>query len=420
MSVEQLRARIAKLDTEIELQKELLKKLEHDKILARRQLNSVLDPVARLPLEISSEIFLQSLEPFPMLGVRRVPGPMLLLNICHAWTKIALSTPALWATIYMGLPCGIGLKEILPIWLERACNRPLSISLEGIEAEKVDEEVAAIIRRHGHQLKHLELFVEPKEDELDGSILGPLSSLETLTIRCPEQWVLTRHCVLELLRLAPNLVELIVESNFSFPDDVIEEVVLPKLRRFWFGDPGECPIWKDYLLECLSLPKLEVLSIATSSDELFPFLKDSSPPLLELVLRFRDGAIDFATLAEYVPHLMQFELWYPQYWAVEDLFGVLTKSQSPLAHLRTLVVHIDNFELFELFGHCDAFWTAMIHALIARRTQLQVFRLIVSSRLRDSDMPAPDILAAIRELVTDGMQVSIGQDKRDGQWTLFD
>ncbi|KAJ7902854.1 hypothetical protein B0H14DRAFT_2329532, partial [Mycena olivaceomarginata] len=96
---DQLRTRISDLDTEIDLQKRLLRKLEDDKRIAQRQLNAVLnavlDPVARLPLEISSEIFLQSLDaPFPQRGALHTP--MLLLSICSAWTDIALATPALW------------------------------------------------------------------------------------------------------------------------------------------------------------------------------------------------------------------------------------------------------------------------------------------------------------------------------------
>ncbi|KAJ7826199.1 hypothetical protein B0H14DRAFT_2817691, partial [Mycena olivaceomarginata] len=87
-SAKELRARIVKLETEIEQQKKLLTNLERYKKLAQRQLNAVLDPVARLPLEISSEIFVLS---------RIFPEhiPMLLLNVCNAWSNIAFSTPAL-------------------------------------------------------------------------------------------------------------------------------------------------------------------------------------------------------------------------------------------------------------------------------------------------------------------------------------
>ncbi|KAJ6510701.1 hypothetical protein C8R45DRAFT_813958, partial [Mycena sanguinolenta] len=96
MSVEELRARIVQLDNEVDLQKKLLKKLERDRSLAQGQLNTVLDPVARLPLEISSEVFLQSLTPSGC-GAQHVPT--LLLNICNAWTDIAKAIPALWTEI---------------------------------------------------------------------------------------------------------------------------------------------------------------------------------------------------------------------------------------------------------------------------------------------------------------------------------
>ncbi|KAJ7453639.1 hypothetical protein B0H11DRAFT_1740939, partial [Mycena galericulata] len=94
LTAEALETRLAKISADIELQKAVLKNLEHSKILVRRQLNSVRDPVARLPLEISSEIFIQCLRPFPVPRARH--APMLFLNVCNAWTDIALSTPALW------------------------------------------------------------------------------------------------------------------------------------------------------------------------------------------------------------------------------------------------------------------------------------------------------------------------------------
>ncbi|KAJ6510619.1 hypothetical protein C8R45DRAFT_1088778 [Mycena sanguinolenta] len=87
MSVQELRERIAELDTEIDLRRELLKKLERDKILVQRQLNHVLDPIARLPLEISSQIFLLCLATFHMHGAR---VPRILRHICTAWADIAL------------------------------------------------------------------------------------------------------------------------------------------------------------------------------------------------------------------------------------------------------------------------------------------------------------------------------------------
>jgi len=102
MSVEELEARIAKLSVDIDAQKEVLRQLETRKSVAQCELNAVRDPVARLPLEISSQIFLQCLPSHPK--PRPQTTPMLLLNVCNAWTVIALSTPALWASIHLDFP----------------------------------------------------------------------------------------------------------------------------------------------------------------------------------------------------------------------------------------------------------------------------------------------------------------------------
>ncbi|KAJ7120409.1 hypothetical protein C8R43DRAFT_853873, partial [Mycena crocata] len=55
---------------------------------------AIFDPVAKLPLELSSDIFLRCLpdDPAPNEAV----APMLLLRVCHAWSDIALSTALLW------------------------------------------------------------------------------------------------------------------------------------------------------------------------------------------------------------------------------------------------------------------------------------------------------------------------------------
>ncbi|KAJ7640372.1 hypothetical protein DFH06DRAFT_1000585, partial [Mycena polygramma] len=112
------------------MQKELLKTLEQHKSLAQRQLNAALDPVARLPLEISSAIFQQSLPYFAERKPSVDNGPMLLLHICHAWRDIALFTPELWTGIQITLPYyAPGFEKGVQTWLHRASNRPLSISL---------------------------------------------------------------------------------------------------------------------------------------------------------------------------------------------------------------------------------------------------------------------------------------------------
>ncbi|KAJ7666940.1 hypothetical protein DFH06DRAFT_956473, partial [Mycena polygramma] len=113
--------------TEIELQRQLLEKLEKDKSLFQRELNGLLNPVTRLPFDLSSAIFLRTLPFYPRPGVNNVP--LLFLHVCSAWRDIALSTPALWANIQMiDAPRGPGFEEGLQTWFRRAGDHFLSIS----------------------------------------------------------------------------------------------------------------------------------------------------------------------------------------------------------------------------------------------------------------------------------------------------
>ncbi|KAJ7728597.1 hypothetical protein DFH07DRAFT_707877, partial [Mycena maculata] len=75
-------------------QKEILRDLEKQKCAIQSELNAILDPVSRLPLEISSDIFTRCLPAKPRAYPRL--APMLFLSICHSWTNIARSTPSLW------------------------------------------------------------------------------------------------------------------------------------------------------------------------------------------------------------------------------------------------------------------------------------------------------------------------------------
>ncbi|KAJ6510814.1 hypothetical protein C8R45DRAFT_755144, partial [Mycena sanguinolenta] len=134
MSIQELRARVEEFSDQITAQKSqyntLLKKLEQDKSLAQRRLNEAVDPVARLPLELSSQIFTQTLPSrcFPTPTSRDAP---LLLTVCNSWTAIALSTPLLWTRIAIELSGTnwSGLPQSLEIWLRGACNRTLSVSI---------------------------------------------------------------------------------------------------------------------------------------------------------------------------------------------------------------------------------------------------------------------------------------------------
>jgi len=412
MSVEELRARLQKLSTEIDLQKEVLKKLEHDKSLVQRRLNAALDPLARLPLELSSEIFVCCLPSRPEPGPHC--APVLLLNICHAWTDIALSIPALWAAIQITLPYAPG---FVPPWLQRAGSHPLSLFLRG----KFSKGVANIIYRHSQRLKHLEICETEEEDDEDkewaidlfGEMgpagLGPLPSLTTLMIR---GLVYPSHAfhgsrLLQLLRLAPNLVDCIFHNLQPVYDVVAtaEKLVIPTLRRLMFGDCGMKPESDDDILRCLSLPALESLSLSlrdVTGADLIAFLKRSLPPLRELVAGDSMSFVQLDECLRLVPTLARFEVWWLEATQdLEDLFSALAESPSLLPNLRTLAIHI-SFSVIP-----DSYLRILLTALTVRRTRVMDVKLLYRRRPLN---PAEDILAAFRELAIDGMHIYIGTE----------
>ncbi|KAJ6629864.1 hypothetical protein B0H10DRAFT_1211737 [Mycena sp. CBHHK59/15] len=104
----------------------------------RRGLNKRLSeyayPVLTLPNEITSEIFLNFLPPYP----DRPPStgllsPILLGQVCRQWREVAFSTPSLWRAMQLELGDDKYYNQsklhLLKEWLDRSRDCPLSISL---------------------------------------------------------------------------------------------------------------------------------------------------------------------------------------------------------------------------------------------------------------------------------------------------
>ncbi|KAF7333503.1 hypothetical protein MVEN_02366500 [Mycena venus] len=286
MTIEELQTLIDKLSADIDLQKEVLKQLERTKSTAQRELNAIRDPVARFPLEISSEIFLQCLPPFPPAPASQ-SAPRLFMSICNAWADIALSTPALWTSIHLGSRGA----RILEVWLRRARNCDLSLSFH----RNLDPSITTILREYAGQVKKLDLC----DRNLDGFALeglGPFARLQTLKVSAAlnedyEFEAFSFPKLVGLLRLAPNLMECILENvhvNVYTPE---EKVILPHLRSFKFGDSDSINrhnMGDDDILHYLSLPALDTLTLPVdtiSSEDLTLFLKRSSPPASKVASR---------------------------------------------------------------------------------------------------------------------------------------
>ncbi|KAJ6510685.1 hypothetical protein C8R45DRAFT_964871 [Mycena sanguinolenta] len=356
MSAEELRARIEEISAEIEVHKKLLLELEHDVRIVKRQLNAMVDPVARLPYEISSDIFLQCRGGrFPQLQAEEIP--MLLLNICSAWTAIALSTSNLWASARIRLPCADDLPQLLLLWFQRARTHPLSLDLHR-NFLYYDYDVSAIIWQHAPRLKALKISDDAEEvDDTDDPHIdlfgsrtpGSLPLLESLKIY---GWVdgrtFSRSQIIQLLRLAPNIAECElcrVELEDENLEVMAEKLLLPVLRRLHYVDDIFRREADTMLLSCFTLPALKTLSLSmripASGDALLSFLNGSAPPLRTLILMgpFRSAAAaQLPRCLRLIPTLAVLDIRSPDAQLVDDLFTALA-DLSLLPNLHRFAVH---------------------------------------------------------------------------------
>ncbi|KAF7361285.1 F-box domain-containing protein [Mycena sanguinolenta] len=418
MSIEALQARITEISSEIALQEKLLQRLRHEKSLVQRELNEAVDPIARLPLEISSQIFLQCLAPFDehKLGARH--APLLLLSICNSWSTIALSTPGLWSAIPIYISCPRGSTQLLQTWRRRAGNHPLSISLLG-NFRNVTYCIPDIIWRLAGRLKRLAITQDEDgfgqcgcdpdgyseiADLFGNAAPKPLPLLETLKVRGTTIAAGFRiGQILQLLRLAPNVVHCMFDGMalYHFHDLPSERLRLPLLRTLKYGSGSE-PEDDDGILPRVGLPALTDLFVGVSGSchELFGLIKHSTPPLRSLVVGKLGGlgaldAVELCDSLHLVPSLERLEMWFPCH--VAEFFDNLADTPSLLPNLRTLIIHPRVI--------LDSSWDSVVRALSGRHIELQIDHLYKK--------PPEEALVALGELVANGAEVHIRSDQCD-------
>ncbi|KAJ7649962.1 hypothetical protein FB45DRAFT_6296 [Roridomyces roridus] len=424
-STEGIEAQIAQVSLEIGRQKDVLRKLESSKSLLQQQLNAVRDPIARLPLEISSEIFLQCL-PTGYKNLRRKywyprprphSAPLLLLNISHAWTGIALSTPALWASIHVAFSLAHkGSAEFLGMWLRRGGSRPLHLSITGV----VDSLAVSAVLQHSPLESLAMSFGEMDKDDLGDLPYGcydflrgfqpqmELPSLQVLDVSGRTDLNCSWPPFRQLLCLSSNLVELDME-DVVFIDDSDEEkldtLALPHLRRL--KCVGDC-----YALDCISATRLEILCLSadTISRPIFDsFLRRSSPHLQKLQLRGSATHFHphFGQCMALIPTLTQLEFSHPSFAFAKQLLDFLVHNPHLLPCLQILKVATILVLLYEPNQPTPSdILSALALVLSIRRNSLRTVRLTIqgSSRLGLPDDP----LALFQEFLDDGMDIHIG------------
>ncbi|KAJ6453158.1 hypothetical protein C8R45DRAFT_915918 [Mycena sanguinolenta] len=394
-----LRARIEEILWAIERQNQVLRDLEKSLSDAQRDLNATLDPMARLPLEISSDIFVRCLPDFPRPQKRE--APMLFLNICRIWHRIATSTPSLWTSIALRHPNAICLE----LWLGRAKTLPLSIR------GYLTPSAGFAVKQHAPHIKILQLGFTQLTRMVAPLVAFPL--LAKLVVEESDTQA-SRPEFLEILRAAPALVDCeflptlwdalpIEESRSPIP------LTHSFLRRFRLGG------WRkprsrnaSCMLKYLTLPALETLTIKDldlPTTEFVSFFTRSSPALRSLSISgLGDHNLDQSL--RLVPSIADLSLAFTDpevdpFLVLRD--SVLAPDQSFLSDLRDLCIHA-SFSL-------DVDYDLVISALSARRAvphaSLQSFRFTSLN-----PKPRPNIIAAFRHLAKDsGLRIKVGTNR---------
>ncbi|KAJ6510403.1 hypothetical protein C8R45DRAFT_387774 [Mycena sanguinolenta] len=152
-------------------------------------------PVFTLPFEIIAQIFVYCLPPEDDALPWRTEAPLLLAAICREWRATALTTPELWATVYLSLrPHSVRkVTPMLKFWLPRAGGLPLSISLRYNGTAATDHLrslgiLGDLLKEHAPHWNSIELTL-PFSALL--SLSAPdraLASLKKLSLNC-ESWL---------------------------------------------------------------------------------------------------------------------------------------------------------------------------------------------------------------------------------------
>ncbi|KAJ7160301.1 hypothetical protein C8R46DRAFT_1107699 [Mycena filopes] len=416
-----LRSRIDALSSAIEAQEKILHDLETDRSNARRQLNSVLDPMARLPVEVSSNILIRCL---PNATPRPNGGsiPMLFLHISHLWSNIAISTPGLWDRIYIGASLrGPKFIELCGMWMERARTLPFALALDG----SMSTALQTLVHRHAQHLETLELRVLSNNDL--ALITAPFPSLRKLLIKAERskaanQFSTPTECV-EILRSAPDLAECRFTNIFY-----AHALPMPKprnwkplthatLQRLRLGNPQQRGRGHNsaHLLLNVTLPALTSLWIYDfdiSKDEFVSFLKRSSPPLQSLHVDVSKGdwaAQDVRDYLRLLPNLTYVEVTchHPDDadLALFPFLDVLKTSPDLLPKLKHL-------GLRAYFSDSDAYRN-LIACLRARRAarncSLESVRAITANA-EGGRIPEGGVFEDLRQLVKEGLELHVGSE----------
>ncbi|KAJ7169293.1 hypothetical protein C8R43DRAFT_121677 [Mycena crocata] len=418
-SASDLRQRIAEVSTAIVRQKQVLRDLENTKCDLGGRLNALLDPVTRFPLEISSDIFMLGFDSDSIPTPRPNFSPLVYLNVCRSWRDIALATPSLWSAIEV-VGNGQHVDELVHGWFTRAGSRLLTISCYG----KLSTKLLGAMHYYADRIQILDLDI-PGDSQVHRIADKVFPSLSKLCIRQinsddgdDNNHFFDVACGAAMLRAAPALIECkFSDIHYTHDSGSLFPSTHQNLKHLTFGaypsvyEPNTATILND-----VTLPALESLSITdfdVSHGEFVAFLTRSSPPLESLCMYLPSGGwstAEIQSLCQVLPNLTQLDLRYNRHTDLEfrdpsDFIEALAEPslQNLLPNLQTLTMRE-----FPDFGHQ---YTKLVVALSSRRAQLRSFRYLPAYHNRS--LPTAATLAALRELLANGMEIQIVVDGKD-------
>ncbi|KAJ7456792.1 hypothetical protein B0H11DRAFT_225715 [Mycena galericulata] len=421
--VSEIHKRIDKLSSEISRQRDILRDLENQKSAAQGELNTILDPMSRLPLEISSDIMLRCLPTTAKADPQA--APMVFLNICRVWSNIALATSALWAAMpHVNTAMSDDFGRLMGLWVARAGTRPLTLSLRGSMYSETALQTFLDLCLCD-RVQTLSVYF-PSGNHL-GKLQGSFPNLHALTIGQDNDDVdddidYSRDasvCV-EMLSAAPNLVECTLSDLYfesPFASSYRGAVTHSNIKYLYLGGYGcdtDIRHSSAYMLQYLTLPSLERLGISSFDiefEDFLAFLARSAPPLRFLsmpvpseYLEGRDAPME--KLFRLTPRITDLYLSPSPYWVGDGIASVLHAINSPLLpDLRNLTIRLQEPPLYE----------EVLGSLSGRRaySPMQAFKLMLDENSDVNWEPTPDVITRFRQLEEDGMQIYVGTPKRN-------
>ncbi|KAK6974525.1 hypothetical protein R3P38DRAFT_2584034 [Favolaschia claudopus] len=412
-----LEAQLRNVQADIDRHETLLCDLRRTKGQIQRRINNYRDPMARLPLEISSKI-LHSCLPLREKAYSSLSDPLQFLNICTLWTEIALGTPELWTNLTATIPSEItpDFLEYFDTWLKRGQDTPLYLALSG--PGNSDFQLLHTLTARAHHLRELEIE-SPRYLELFalGTEFPALRTIWVLDNHPKDGLPLQADAVLKVFQSAPHLESFgFLKSPGQYSIRITESLIHMVHTRLTKLDILALKYDGARLLEWLTLPSLTHLGILVRDTDakheqiLLSFLKRSSPPLEHFVLSVFElnngwSRETIIALLDLLPSVRTLEVLDGEH-CQDILISILRENPVELCLPKLTSLSIKH----PGFWPAAEWFSPLIAMLYARRQQLASFTLSTAygSPTQIHELSHEDY-RAVGVLVEEGMRVDLGR-----------